>query len=453
MAKVTDVAEWYAGVPRSSRGATLFGLAVIAATLLGFGYWGTTARIAGAIISTGSFVATGENKIIQHFEGGVIEEILVGEGDVVAKGQPLIRLDETEPNAEVKRLTVREATLMAMEARLKAEIAEEDTVEFPEKLLALEASEPDVADILETQRQVLTARRNSVKQEIATLRSGMDALQQRINGGKIQLESVREQRNIFEEELQAKNELLSRGLLRKPEVLALQRAKANMQGEIGRLNGEIGDARERIARIQEQITGVRNNMLRTAIEKLHETSAELKDVRERIRAARAVLNRINIVAPVQGVVVSLRYHTPGGVIEPGKNIMEILPLKEELIIEARVRPQDIDSVKQGQDATVRLTALNRRITPTVEGKVVYVSADAVGGNENNDSQPLNQRSAQTDVYVARIKLDSEEAAKVPGFSPTPGMPAEVYIKTAERTFLEYLTKPIIDSMARAFREL
>lgn len=448
MTSSTHMHEWYSEVPRSSRGATLFGVAVVAFTFLGFGYWGSTALIAGAIVSSGSFVATGENKIVQHLEGGVIEEILVREGDVVEKGGILIRLDETAPKAELRRLQLREATTMAMEARLKAEMDEKDSVTFPEALRS-KKKDPDFSEILATQRQVLKARRNSVKQEIATLKEGMDALEQRVKGGRIQLQSVHAQLDIFQQELDSKAQLLERGLIRKPDVLALERAKASMQGEIGRLNGEIGDARERISRIREQIMSVRNNAITKVIEKMHEVTAELKDVRERIHAARDVLERVNIVAPVKGAVVRLRYHTPGGVIEGGKDIMEILPLQEELIIEARIQPKDIDSVKMGQRAAVRLTALNRRITPMIAGEVVYVSADSVGsGNDDSDDGP-----AATDEYVARIKLNTQEAADVPGFSPTPGMPAEVYIKTADRTFLEYLTKPLLDSMARAFREL
>ncbi len=447
MSNGSHMHHWYSEVPRSSRGATLFGIAVIAVTVLGFGYWGSTALIAGAIVSSGSFVATGENKIVQHLEGGVIEEILVREGDVVEKGQVLIRLDETAPEAELRRLELREATTMAMEARLKAEMNEKDSVTFPERLRS-HKNDPDFASILATQRQVLKARRNSVKQEIATLKEGMDALEQRVKGGRTQLQSVHAQLGFFEQELKSKAELLLRGLIRKPDVLALERAKANMQGEIGRLNGEIGDARERISRIREQIMSVRNNAIKDVIEKMHEVTAELKDVRERIRASREVLERVNITAPVNGAVVRLRYHTPGGVIEAGKNIMEILPLQEELIIEARIQPRDIDSVKLGQLAAVRLTALNRRITPMIAGEVVYVSADSLGGNRQDSSVG----SDPTDEYVARIKLNAREAADVQGFSPTPGMPAEVYIKTADRTFLEYLTKPLLDSMARAFRE-
>jgi HlyD family type I secretion membrane fusion protein len=437
--------EWFADVPRRTRAPTLFGFSALATAVLGFGVWGNTAPIAGAVVASGVFVTTGQNKVIQHLEGGVIREILVREGDVVEPNQVLIQLDETAPNAELRRLVLRHARLMAIEARLQAEVREASEVIFPDILLA-KADDPDIAGTLNSQRLTFEARRNSVENEVATLKTGIDALEERIVGGKIQVKAVEEQLDFIQEELEGKSHLLKTGLIRKPEVLALQRARANLKGEVGRIIGEIGDARERISRAKEQIAGVRKAAIKTAVEQLHEANAELNDVRERIRAARGVLERINITAPVRGVIVRLRYHTPGGVIEAGKNIMEIVPLKEELIIEAQVRPQDIDSVKRGQSAVVRLTALNQRLTQTVSGEVIYVSADAVADERRG------QPTGAADVYVARIRLDAAEAAAVEGFQPTPGMPAEVYIKTVDRTFFEYLMQPIKDSMSRAFRE-
>lgn len=447
MAKLPQTHEWYSGIPRSTRTATIFGFLVMTVFLAGFGSWAYTAPIAGAIIAGGSFVATGENKIIQHLEGGVIKQIRVREGDVVEKGAVLIDLDERQPRAELRRLVLREARAMAQEARLTAEMLEQDDVDFPQNVLD-RRDDPDIAEIIEHERQALAARRNAIKTEIATLMEGVDALNQRVEGGKAQLVAVREQLAFVEEELEGKKSLLKKGLIRKPEVLSLERAKSNLTGEIGRLNGEIGDARERIARIMEQVTGVRNDTVKAAVEEMHQVSAELKDVSELVTSAKAVVERVSITAPVKGVVVKLQYHTPGGVIEPGKPIMELLPVQEELVIEAQVRPRDIDVVKRGQQAMVRLTALNRRITPMVGGEVVYVSADSlVTGRQPESSQ------GQNDMYIARIKLNIIEVSKISGFAPTPGMPVEVYIKTADRTFLEYLFKPIEDSMSRAFREL
>jgi HlyD family type I secretion membrane fusion protein len=332
-----------------------------------------------------------------------------------------------------------------MDARLQSEMREQSEISFPESILA-SAHEPDVATMLDSQKLTFEARRKTLESEIATIKEGINALQERIGGSKIQIAGVHEQLKLLDEEIEGKNYLLKSGFVRKPELLALQRAHANLQGEIGRLRGEMGDAKERIARGLEQIVGVKKTAIKTAVEQLHEVRAELNDVRERLRGARGVLDRIQITAPVKGVVVKLRYHTPGGVIEAGKSIMEILPLDAELIIEVRVRPQDIDNVKRGQRAMIRLTATSQRVTPMISGEVVYVSADALPDEKKGTQQ------TPSDIYVARVKLDAMEAATLQNFTPTPGMPAEVFITTTERTFFEYLTKPIRDSMARAFRE-
>ena len=436
---------WENGIPRSAARFTAGGVAVILTTVVGFGYWATTALIAGAIITSGSFVATGENKIIQHFEGGVISKILVREGDIVNPDQVLIELDDTAPKAELRRLILREARAKAMSARLQAEMDDLDKVEFPAELLE-QKDDADFSEILQTESNIMRARRSSLKSQMATLEDGIGALRERISGGEKQLVSVHRQLALIEEEIAAKQNLLKKALIRKPEVLALQRAQSSLTGEIGRLEGEIGDARERTSRIREQMASMRHSMVQTIIEQMQQVTAEFKDVRERKRSAQATLTRMNIVAPVRGIVVRLRYHTPGGVIEAGKSILELLPVQEELIIEARVKPQDIDNVKLGQSATVRLTAANRRITPTVDGVVIYVSADSLQSEQAGAPN-------EVDSYLARIRLNASEVQQLADFSITSGMPVEVFIKTAERTFLEYLTKPIVDSMSRAFREL
>ena len=435
---------WYESLPRSTRFPTIAGVVVMATMVMGFGVWGNTAPIAGAVVASGVFVATGQNKIIQHLEGGVIRDIHVREGDAVEQGQLLIELDSTTANTELRRLFLRRVRLTAIDARLQAEMREQETIVFPEELTSFDGSE--VKEILESQKLTFTARRNNMNSDIAGINESINALNERIQGSKIQLEGVRRQIKFIEEEIETKQYLLQTGLVRKPELLVLQRTQANLEGEVGRIMGDIGDAKERIAKAVEQINGVRKAAIKTAVEQMHEVRGELVDVRERMQSAKGVLDRVRITAPVKGVVVKLRYHTQGGVIEAGKNIMEILPLKDELIIEARVRPQDIDSVKHGQHATVRLTALNQRITPMISGEVIYLSADTLADERKS------QQVGPTDIYIVRVKLNNAEAAAVHGFSPTPGMPAEVYIKTSERTFFQYVVKPIHDSMLRAFRE-
>ena len=444
-AKVIGDQPWHADLPRSTRGATIAGIVIIATTVMGFGVWGNTAPIAGAVVASGVFVATGQNKTIQHLEGGMIRDIMVHEGDTVEPGQILLELDQTTAKAEMQRLLLRNARLTAVDTRLQAQVREEDEVHFPPELTG-EIRDPEIRNIVNAQLLAFTAQRNNLNSDIAGIRDSIKALEERIAGSKIQLTGVQRQIALVDEDIKTKEHLLAAGLVRKPDVLVLQRTEANLEGEVGRIMGDIGDSKERIARAVEQINGVRKTAIKTAVEQMHEVRGELVDVRERMLSAKGILDRTTIRAPVKGVVVKLRFHTRGGVVEPGKPIMELLPLNEPLIIEARVRPQDIDSVKHGQEAVVRLTALSQRVTPMVSGDVIYLSADTVADEKKS------QQTGPSDIYVVRVRLHNQEVAAIRGFNPTPGMPAEVFIKTSERTFFQYLMKPIEDSMSRAFRE-
>ena len=437
---------WYDSLPRSTKFPTVAGALIMAVVVMGFGVWGNTAPIAGAVVASGVFVATGQNKIVQHLEGGMIREIFVREGDTVEAGQTLLELDDTAARAELQRLFLRRIRLSAMDARLHAEMREESDITLPVEVVAWLNKSPEVQEIVDSQKMTFAARRNNLNSDVKSIQESINALEERIRGSRVQLEAVKRQIVLLDEEIVTKDRLVQAGLVRKPELMVLQRTKANLEGEVGRIMGDIGDAKERIARALEQINGVRKTAIKTAVEQMHEVRGELADVRERMLSAKGVLDRVRVTAPVSGVVVKLRYHTRGGVVEAGKNIMELLPVKDELIIEARLRPQDIDSVKHGQAAMVRLTALNQRITPMVSADVVYLSADTLADEKKS------QQVGPTDIYLVRVRLNSEESRNLPGFSPTPGMPAEVYIKTAERTFFQYLMRPIYDSFMRAFRE-
>ena len=302
----------------------------------------------------------------------------------------------------------------------------------------------DIDEIIDTQKLAFEARRKNVQTQIAALNDSINALQTRVDAGGLQEVSTKQQVDLIREEFASKSTLLPGGLIKKSELLALQRTEASLMGEMGRLGGDIGDAKARIARTKEEIAGVRATAIKDAVEQLHQVGADLVDVRERVRAAEGVLGRIEIKAPVRGAVVKLRYHTAGGVIEPGKPVMEIVPLRGDLVVEARVRSRDIDHVEVGQRAEIRLTALDQRTTPMAHGHVIYVSADAVPDDAKPGQSP--------DSYITRVHVDQIGANPEFNFRPKPGMPAEVYIQTGARTFFQYLMKPVTDSMNRAFRE-
>lgn len=444
LSKWEPMQEWQTEVPRSTLLWTILGFSFLVVTFSAFGVWSNYAKIAGAVVTTGTFVATGENKTIQHLEGGVIRQILVQEGDLVVPGQPLMLLDDTAARAELRRLTLVRDQLQAQAARLMAEAEEKASFEFPASLTK-DADDPEVEAILAEQKLTFNARRKNLDGNLDVLKQGEAALLDRIDGSDAQKQAMISQIGLFKKELDAKEQLLVKGLVLKPEVLALQRALASAAGEVGRLDADMANARDEISRTHRQMIAVRTNAVATAFDQLHDVRANLGDTLQRIRAAQDVLERTQITAPVRGVVVNLRYHTIGGVVGAGSPILQIVPVDNPLLIEARIRPQDIEHVKEGQYASVRLTALPQRITPMINADVIYISADALPSEQPGSGQP--------DEYVVRVKLDTADLEKeLPHFRPAAGMPAEVYIKTSGRTFFQYVTEPIKESMTRAFRE-
>ena len=441
MSKIRD-AGWSAGVPRSITKITAIGLFVLVSCLGGFAAWAFTAPLAAAVIAQGSFVASGQNKIVQHLEGGVIEEIQVREGERVSAGQVLLRLDRTAADAGTRELALRRARLEAIAARLKAEEAAAERISWP-PYLNERRGDAEVEAVMRSQDNAFTSSRRKLESDLAMLNSNMEAFRFRVRGYALQSGSMRRQLTLLQEENAAKTKLLRRGLVRKPDINVLRRAIEEAQGQIGRLDAEVGETNQQIARLEEQTRQTRAAYREAAMDELQTILGELESVREKWRSAANVLRRATIHTPVSGTIVRMFYHTPGGVVEPGKPIAEIIPSDVPLIIEVQVPRTDIDAVRNGQPATVRLSALNQRTTPVLEGRVIYVSADA-----------LSQGAAAgaDEIYVARVNLPSDQLALVPGFKPTPGMPAEIMIQTAERTFFDYLSQPVRDSMARAFRE-
>ena len=435
-------AHWYADVPRSITRQAIFGLILMLVTFGGFGSWAMLAPLAAAVIAQGSFVATGQNKIVQHLEGGIIAEILVQEGDRVGAGQVVLTLDQTLALASTRELSLRRIRLEATQARLMAEQQHLPDLTLPAHL-TVDQHDPEVAMILEGQRLAFQASRASLMNDISVIERNLDALDIRSTGFATQLAATRAQVALLSEELAAKTQLVDSGLSRRSEALALRRAMLEADGQIGRLDAEVAELSEMRAKFEAQIARTRDEYARNALTQLQAIESELESVREQLRKSENILDRTQVLAPVAGTVVRLYYHTTGGVIETGRPIIEILPSDAPLIVEVLVPRLKIDNVHTGQKATVRLTGLNQRTTPVLNGLVDYVSADAIADGSNGPHR---------EVYLARVTVPAAELQRIPGFSPTPGMPAEIMIQTETRTFANYLVKPVLDSMSRAFRE-
>jgi HlyD family type I secretion membrane fusion protein len=441
---------WYRDVPMSANWPIFTGLAILAVWLGCFGIWAGVAPLNSAVVARGTFMATGQNKLIQHLEGGIIREIAVKEGDLVEANQILVRLDDTAAKAKLRRLVLKKYRLLAMRARLEAEMHSSQTIDTPDAF-SEGKDDPEIKEILERQRTELRARQASLATEESVLKKQIAGLTESIRGYQAQVESTKDRIALFNDELRDKNSLLGQQLVRKSDVLALRRSEASLGGDLGELLGRIADSGERIAQANERIAQLHSTALRDSIKELRETETDLDDVEEQIRAAQDVVDRVDIRSPVHGIVVKKNFHTTGGVVAPGGVVLELLPIGDERIIETHVNPRDISHVSVGQEALVRLSALNQRITPMVGATVIYVSADTLTEQVQSNTEPA--ADPRRGFYVVRVRLDKDDVLKqMPDFIPTPGMPADVYIKTGERTFFEYIMKPVLDSFSRGFRE-
>lgn len=437
--------DWSNTVPTGLRTLTLFGLFTLIVSMAGFGTWAMTAPLQSAVVASGRFVAKGQNKVIQHLEGGIIRHIRVKEGDHVKRGDVLISLDDTGSKANLRLLNHRYHRLKAQQARLIAESKWSNEIRFPANLItaAYEEGDDDVRLVISRQREEFKARREKLIAETAILNQEIAIREEAIAGFDAEIKTINIQLLLIEEELKNKTQLYKQKLAILPKLLGLKRERAQLMGRSARLKSNIAEEKKWIIKTRDQILHLRAVAVDQAVGELRRVEGELDDIQEQQRKARDVLQRIDITAPVDAVIVKLMHHTPGAVVKPGGELMELVPVDDEPIIEARVRPRDIDKVEFGQVARVRLTALNQRLTPTVPGHVVYVSADTVenrrGGND-------------VGAYVVRIRLEAEKVTTLKIFRPIPGMPVEAFIETGERTFFDYLMRPLVDSMARAFRE-
>lgn len=431
---------WHDGVKTGIAWPLVAGVLTLAVGFGGFGTWAAIAPLEGAVIAPGKVVASGRNKTVQHLEGGIVKEIPVNEGQRVAVGEPLVVLDGTGSEANLNRLKVQLTTLQAAEARALAERDGADRIAFPEALTADEGS-PEVAQVIQDQKAEFEARLAKHRAELGVFEQQIAALKEAIAGHQKQQDETKQQIALAGEEREPFEQLLAKGLTTKSRVLELKRAEAELRGREGQLAAAIAEARQSIAEIQEQMERAKGQRLEEASARLSELRLRRSQILEEIRAAQDINNRIVVRAPVAGTIMNLAKYNPGAVITPGQLIMEIVPEGTGLVVEAHVRPQDIDQVRIGQAAQLRFAALDARETPPVPGEVAHVSADRME----------NERTGEV-YYLARLQISPEP---VPGFDPAnvgPGQPVEVFITTGERTFLAYLADPIMNTLRRSFRE-
>ena len=429
-----------ANIPVDSRPAILVGVAIIAVGVLGFGTWAATAELSSAVLAPGVVTVDSNRKAVQHLEGGIVKEILVRDGDAVQAGQVLVRLDETRARASLAILQGSLDVAQAVEARLLAERGNADNITYPRNLMT-RTSDANVAELLRGQEQLFTARRDSLLGETEIYRQRIAQVEEQILGLEAQRRAKERQAELIKEELDGLLTLMRKGFAEKNKVLALEREMARLEGERGELIASTAEAKESISEAKLQIIQLEKTFREAIEQELRDTRAEAFDLVERANAARFTLDQMEVRAPENGIVVGLEVHNEGAIVQPGATILEIVPSGDDLIVEARVRPHDIDNVSLGLEADVHFTAFPQRTTPTLVGEVVYYSADSVEDPKSDQA-----------YFVARVAVSEAEVERLGERQLRPGMPADIMIKTGARTALDYLMQPLSDTVQRAWLE-
>ena len=420
----------------------LAGAAVAVAFFGGLGGWAATAPLVGAVVAPAVVAPVGQRKSIQHLEGGIVREILVREGESVAAAQPLVLLDDTQVRAELRELQAHWHARRAATARLVAESRGLDVVVFGADLLAARDRDPTLAAALAAESAQLVARRAALRSRIAVLERRAEKERQSMAGLAAAADSFSQQLALIHEEIEGVQQLRAKGLETKPRLLALQRARSQLEGDLASTNAGVREAREAIAEAELEALSLGAAQAAQVAEDLAQNQAEVAQLEERLATARDRLERATVRAPVAGTVMSVAVRASGAVTAPGATILDLVPAGVDLVLDARVAPQDVDEVHAGQPAQVYLTAYQTRRLPRLLGTVEWVSADLVTDD-----------SAKTTYYAARVRLDPSEIARLGhGIALRPGMPAEAMLVTRERTMLDYLLAPLTGVFRHGLRE-
>lgn len=416
------------------------GVLIIVLFFGGFGAWAGLAPLASSAVAPGSVRVEGNRKTLQHLEGGIIQDLLVKEGDVVGRDQVLVRLDRTAAQSRFETVRHQLDLLKASEARLLAEQSGRDRLVFPQELED-RRGEPRIGTMLDGQERIFSTRRQSYQGQRDILKARIDQLRSQIDGQRAQQLASERQLELIRKEQATVADLVAKGLEREPRLLDLQRRAAALQGARAESQSEIARVQQTVGETELRILALDDDQATKVADELKDTQADMARAEEELGAAADVLRRRELRAPIAGTVLNLKYFTAGGVIAPGTPIMDIVPANDRLLIEAQLSPLDIDIVRPGLLAEIRLSAYKQRRMPILDGRLIQISADRL----------LNERDGAP-YYKAVIEVDAKELAELEGVELYPGMPADVMIKTGERTFFEYLTSPIHDSFSRAFHE-
>jgi HlyD family secretion protein len=426
----------------SARKPILFGLFGLLLLVGGFGTWSVISNIAGAVIASGRIEVDRNRQVVQHPDGGVVAEILVDEGDTVALGQILIRLDATLLQSQLLITEGQLFELIARRGRLEAERDGAAEISFEEELLDAASKRPEVVDLIEGQQRLFEARKESTDRETEQLEKRRGQISNQIEGIQAQQASMRRQIDLIGKELENQQSLLDRGLAQAGTVLNLERAAADLDGSLGELIASEAQAEGRITEIDIEILKLGTRQREDAITRLRDLQYRELELAEQRRSLIDRLDRLDITAPVSGIVYGLQVHAPRSVVRPADPVLYLVPQDRPLVIAAKVETTDIDKIFVDQPVTLRFSAFDQRQTPELFGTVTQVSADA-----------FEEANSPVSYYRVEIELNEGERDRLPeGTVLIPGMPVETFIRTDDRSPMAYLVKPLADYFTKAFRE-
>jgi membrane fusion protein, type I secretion system len=417
------------------------GFLALAVLIGGIGYWAVTARIAGAVVASGMIQVESNRQVIQHPEGGVVGEILAKEGDFVDAGQVVIRLDTKRLRSELSIVEGQWIEILARSARLAAERDDREEIEFSGTLLAFAGDRPAVVEQMQGQNRQFEAVRASLAQETALLNENIYQIENRIDGTEAQLEAIRQQRVLISQELENQESLLQKGLAQASRIMGLRSNEASARGQIGKLEADIAELKGQIATISIELIKLRTGRTQNAITELRDVQYSEIELAERRAALIETLSRMDVKAPVSGLVYGMQVFAVQSVVQAGAPVMYIIPQDQPMVVAARVDTTNIDQVSIAQEASLRFIAFDQKFTPEVVGYVAKISADAVTDEVTGQS-----------YYAVELLPEEKELEKLGDNVILPGMPVEAFIKTGDRSPLTYLTKPLTEYFVRAFRE-
>jgi HlyD family type I secretion membrane fusion protein len=427
--------------PWRGTGPLLVGIVALVVLVGGLGLWSVTARLAGAVVVSGIVKVESNRQVVQHPDGGVVGSVRIKESDTVEQGDVLIQLDGRRPLSELRIIEGQLREIAARKTRLMAERDGADRLHFPPEILQQASNDNEITNMVAGEISLFQAGRESLQQEAQLLEEQNKQVAERIKGLQLQLSAVRTQSDLVREDLESQARLLAKQLIRASRVNELKREEANLLGQIGQLESQMAELRGQLVSNEISLLQLRTRRREEAVSTLRDLQFREIELAERKLDLEDTLSRLDIRAPVSGLVYDLQVFAEQSVVRAAEPLLYIIPQDQNLVVSTRVQPINVNDVYVGQEAALRFPAFDQNKIPELRGQVTRISADAV-----------QDENTGVNYYLAEIMPLERELGKLGDEKLLPGMPVEAFIQTSERSPLAYLVQPVMRFFNRAFRE-